>query len=78
LRNCGGITTTACHQQWTLASSNPQYIETAEERVLEVKGSHFFAEWLSVEGHEEHLNSVDEPRIGHSDLGYVYRVRLPN
>jgi hypothetical protein len=45
---------------------------------LEVKGSHFFAEWLSVEGHEEHLNSVDEPRIGHSDLGYVYRVRLPN
>ena len=45
---------------------------------MEVKGSHFFAEWLSVVGHEEHLNSVEEPRIGHSDLGYVYRVRLPH
>jgi hypothetical protein len=38
---------------------------------LEVKGSHVFAEGLSVVGHEEHLNSVDEPPIGHSDLRYV-------
>jgi hypothetical protein len=33
---------------------------------------------FSVVGHEEHLDSIDEPRIGHSDLGYVYRVRLPH
>src|ERR1700729_939358 len=57
---------------------NALAIETGEQRVWEVKGLHVFAEGLPVVGRKEHLDSIDEPRIGHSDLGCVYRVLLPH